>query len=66
MTVALGDATGHGMKAGIMVATAKSYFHTLADEHDNLGIIRRMSSGIKEYGSEIVIYELDADKMRSP
>ncbi|MFH5832374.1 SpoIIE family protein phosphatase [Halalkalibaculum sp. DA3122] len=47
MTVALGDATGHGMKAGIMVATAKSYFHTLADEYDNLGIIRRMSSGIK-------------------
>ncbi|MDX1638831.1 MAG: SpoIIE family protein phosphatase [Balneolaceae bacterium] len=47
MTVALGDATGHGMKAGIMVATAKSYFHTLANEHDNLEIIRRMSSGIK-------------------
>lgn len=47
MTVVLGDATGHGMKAGIMVATAKSYFHTLANEHDNLGIIRRMSSGIK-------------------
>lgn len=47
LTVALGDATGHGMKAGIMVATAKSYFHTLADNHDNLGIIRRMSSGIR-------------------
>jgi len=47
MTVALGDATGHGMRAGIMVATAKSYFHTLANEHDILGIIRRMSSGIK-------------------
>lgn len=47
MTVALGDATGHGMRAGIMVATAKSYFHTLAGDHDILGIIRRMSSGIK-------------------
>lgn len=47
LTVALGDATGHGMKAGIMVATAKSYFHTLANEHDNLGIIERMSSGIR-------------------
>ncbi len=47
MTVALGDATGHGMKAGIMVATAKSYFHTLANDHDNMGIIRRMSSGIR-------------------
>ncbi|MDZ7714898.1 MAG: SpoIIE family protein phosphatase [Balneolaceae bacterium] len=47
LTVALGDATGHGMKAGIMVATAKSYFHTLANDHDNMGIIRRMSSGIR-------------------
>lgn len=47
LTVALGDATGHGMKAGIMVATAKSYFHTLANEHENLGIIERMSSGIR-------------------
>lgn len=47
LTVAIGDATGHGMKAGIMVATAKSYFHTLANNHDNLGIIQRMSSGIR-------------------
>ncbi|WP_138429693.1 SpoIIE family protein phosphatase [Fodinibius saliphilus] len=47
LTVAVGDATGHGMKAGIMVATAKSYFHTLATDHDNLGIIQRMSSGIR-------------------
>lgn len=47
LTVAVGDATGHGMRAGIMVATAKSYFHTLANEHDNLGIIQRMSSGIR-------------------
>jgi len=30
-----------------MVATAKSYFHTLANNHDNLGIIERMSSGIR-------------------
>ncbi len=47
LTVAIGDATGHGMKAGIMVATAKSYFHTLANNYDNLGIIQRMSSGIR-------------------
>jgi serine phosphatase RsbU (regulator of sigma subunit) len=47
MSVALGDATGHGMKAGIMVATAKSYFHTLANEYDNIEMLRRMSSGIQ-------------------
>lgn len=47
MTVALGDATGHGMKAGIIVATAKSYFHTLADDNNNLNMLRRISSGIR-------------------
>lgn len=47
LTIALGDATGHGMKAGIIVATAKSYFHTLANNHENLGLFRRMSSGIR-------------------
>lgn len=47
MSVALGDATGHGMKAGIMVATAKSYFHTLANEYDLIEMLRRMSSGIR-------------------
>ena len=47
MTIALGDATGHGMKAGIIVATAKSYFHTLANDHENMDMIRRMSSGIR-------------------
>jgi hypothetical protein len=43
----LGDATGHGLKAGIMVATAKSYFHTLAGSFDNLAILQRMSSGFR-------------------
>lgn len=47
LTVALGDATGHGMKAGIVVATAKSYFHSLVNDHDNVDVIKKMSSGIK-------------------
>lgn len=47
LTVTLGDATGHGMKAGIIVATAKSYFHSLANKSNNVEIIRKMSAGIK-------------------
>ncbi len=47
LSVALGDATGHGMKAGIMVATAKSYFHTLANQFDIIEMLHRMSSGIQ-------------------
>lgn len=47
MTLAVGDATGHGLKAGIMVAAAKSYFHTLVGESDPLTVLSRMSSGIR-------------------
>ena len=47
LTIALGDATGHGMKAGIMVAAVKSYFHTLADGHELLQILEQISTGIR-------------------
>lgn len=35
ITAIKAHATGHGMKAGIMVASAKSYFHSLVHESDN-------------------------------
>lgn len=47
LTIAVGDATGHGVKAGILVATAKSYFLSLADHEDNLTLLRKMSEGIR-------------------
>lgn len=47
LTVALGDATGHGMKAGIIVATAKSYFHSLVADNSLIEIIKKMSLGIR-------------------
>ena len=47
MTLALGDATGHGMKAGIMVAAAKSNFHTLAGEENQVEMLHRMSDGLR-------------------
>lgn len=47
MTLALGDATGHGLKAGIMVAAAKSYFHMLSGEKNPANMIHSMSNGIK-------------------
>lgn len=46
LVIAIGDATGHGMKAGIMVAAAKSYFHSLVHESDCLTMLRRMSNGL--------------------
>lgn len=47
LLLAIGDATGHGMKAGIMVAAAKSYFHTFAQEHDRLAMLKKISSGLR-------------------
>ncbi|MFU8860702.1 MAG: SpoIIE family protein phosphatase [Cyclonatronaceae bacterium] len=47
LTVALGDATGHGLKAGMVVATAKSYFQTFAGECGNLDLLQKISVGIK-------------------
>lgn len=64
LSVALGDATGHGMKAGIMVATAKSYFHTLADEYSNLEMLKRMSSGIRNMDLKIMYMGLMLLKCR--
>ncbi|MDX1592259.1 MAG: PP2C family protein-serine/threonine phosphatase, partial [Balneolaceae bacterium] len=44
----------HGMKAGIMVAAAKSYFHTLVHETDLLTMLRRMSSGLKNLNMKLM------------
>ncbi|SDK76688.1 sigma-B regulation protein RsbU (phosphoserine phosphatase) [Catalinimonas alkaloidigena] len=50
VTLAVGDATGHGLKAGIIVATAKSYFQTLAHHYSPASILRRISVGIRNLG----------------
>ena len=47
ITFVIGDATGHGLKAGVMVATAKSHFqtHALTRTHDE--IMEQTGSGIR-------------------
>ncbi|QHT69816.1 PAS domain S-box protein [Rhodocytophaga rosea] len=47
LTVILGDATGHGLKAGIVVATVKSYFQTLANQCTVSELLARISEGIQ-------------------
>lgn len=54
LLLAIGDATGHGMKAGIMVAAAKSYFHTLAHEYSSLQMLKRISSGLRNLNLKIM------------
>ena len=48
MTVVIGDATGHGMKAGTIVTTAKSLFRTHAANPDILFSFEEFSRCIKE------------------
>jgi PAS domain S-box-containing protein len=47
ITIIVGDATGHGLKAGIVVATVKSYFQTLASQCTVSELLRRISEGIQ-------------------
>lgn len=47
LMAAVGDATGHGMKAGYLVSTTKSYFQTLADSQNGAELLSKISSGIK-------------------
>jgi len=48
LTVVIGDATGHGMKAGTMVTTAKSLFNSYASNDDILLTFQEMTRCIKQ------------------
>jgi hypothetical protein len=48
LTVAIGDATGHGMKAGTMVTSAKSLFNSYAANPDIIFTFREMTRCIKQ------------------
>jgi serine phosphatase RsbU (regulator of sigma subunit) len=47
LTVAVGDATGHGLKAGTMVTATKSLFNNLAHEPDITYIFKQSSYALK-------------------
>jgi ligand-binding sensor domain-containing protein/serine phosphatase RsbU (regulator of sigma subunit) len=48
LTVMVGDATGHGLKAGWLVTAVKSLFSTLAQEPDITYIFQRSNQVIKQ------------------
>ena len=47
LTIALGDATGHGLKAGTMVVATKSLFNSYADEEDIVSVLQTCNRAIK-------------------
>jgi serine phosphatase RsbU (regulator of sigma subunit) len=48
LTVAVGDATGHGLKAGSVVTATKGLFNAFADEADIALIFRQTSAALKK------------------
>jgi sigma-B regulation protein RsbU (phosphoserine phosphatase) len=50
LTVSVGDATGHGADAGILVATVKGLFHTTRLEHGLRPALERVSQGVAGLG----------------
>jgi len=47
LTVAVGDATGHGMKAGLFVAATKSHFLAFANLESPVAILQNISRNLK-------------------
>ncbi len=47
LTIAVGDATGHGLKAGTMVTATKSLFKLLGEDQDLLSIFSRSTRALK-------------------
>jgi len=45
--IAIGDATGHGFRSGIVVATVKSYFHLMGSQVAPADLLLRISEGIR-------------------
>lgn len=50
LTIAIGDATGHGLQAGTLVASTKSLFKALVDEPQPVQILKKMSRALKAMG----------------
>jgi PAS domain S-box-containing protein len=50
LTVAIGDATGHGLKAGTMVTATKVLFNSLAHHEDPVYILNKTSAALKGMG----------------
>jgi PAS domain S-box-containing protein len=69
LTIALGDATGHGLKAGTIVTATKILFNSLVHHADPKYILKQTSSALKEMGFRgmymaMLIAKVTAGKLR--
>lgn len=66
LNLVLGDATGHGLKPAILVATAKSYFQTLSGRRSGEEVLRSLSEAIRSLNVKgfymgISLLDMDGD-----
>jgi len=64
LTVAVGDATGHGLKAGTMVTAMKSLFHCLAREQELVPMLSQSSRVLKAMNLRSLFMGLTMAKLR--
>jgi serine phosphatase RsbU (regulator of sigma subunit) len=69
LTIAVGDATGHGLKAGTVVSATKSLFKALAAEPQIPAFLRASSAAIKAMGlpqmyMAMMVAKLEGDRLR--
>lgn len=64
LTVVVGDATGHGLKAGTVVTAMKSLFRTFAAEPDLVQVFSRSSRVLKEMNLRALFMGLTMIKLR--
>jgi serine phosphatase RsbU (regulator of sigma subunit) len=64
LTVVVGDATGHGLKAGTVVTAMKSLFRTFASEPDLVQVFSRSSRVLKEMNLRALFMGLTMIKLR--
>ncbi len=67
--LAVGDATGHGLHAGMIVAVAKSLFQTCSDEASLSAVLQRIGAGLRSMRQRLasmamVLVRLSAHQLR--
>jgi serine phosphatase RsbU (regulator of sigma subunit) len=68
-TVVLGDATGHGLHAGMVVGVAKSLLQTAGGNGDLVGLLGRIDAGLatlheRRASMGLMLVRLDGDTLR--
>ncbi len=64
LTFAIGDATGHGAEAGVMVTAAKMFFAYRTDDGDLADTLRQASAPVKRIGQGRMFMALALGRLR--